>query len=163
MKSLGWPFLALLVVVQLIGWLGYGRAAACPGLMVIVVPSSCMIGMALFWAFYWKRSWVLCMPVALILIHIEVTFSARTKPGSSLLCHAMNQFLDKKVGGWEAFFAAWLLLIAMLLLAAAAAFGTAEIYRLCTGRGERGGLAFFRDLLRDFAFWEKGLGEEQNK
>lgn len=163
MKSLGWPFLALLAAVQLFGWIGYGRPAAIEAVGVIVLPSSILIGAALFWAFYWNRNWIPVMPMVLLLIHIEVTFSPRTKPGSSLLCHAADQFFGQKMGGWETFFANWLLLISMLLLATVAAFGTAEVHRFCTGQGGRGGRAFFRDLLRDLAFWEKTSAEEQNK
>lgn len=164
MKFFGWLYLALLVAVQLIGWFGYGRPAAWTALMVIVVPSSILSGAAFFGFFYWIRSWVALPVMLLVSIHIGVNYSTRHAPDSALLCHAMSQFLEKKVGSWESYFGATVLFFCMFLLGAITAFGTAEVYRIVTGREKRGGAVLFRDVGRSFARWDKkvagGKGDE---
>lgn len=155
MKFFGWLYIALLVAVQLIGWYGYGRPAAWTALMVIVVPSSILSGAAFFGFFYWIRSWVALPVVLLMLIQMDVSYSSRHAPGSALLCHAMPQFLGRKVGSLESYIGAAVLLCCMFLLGAIAAFATAEVYRLVTGREKRGGMALFRKAGRSFARWDK--------
>jgi len=154
MKLFGWLFLALLVAFQLIGWFGFGRSAACTALWVIVIPSSLVSGAAFFGYFFWSRSWVWLPPVLLTFIQIDVSYSGRTTPGSALLSHAMAQFLDRKVGGVEAHFGSAVLLFGMIFLATVAAFCTAEIYRLYTGQGERGGMALIRGAGHALTHWD---------
>ncbi|MCF7785208.1 MAG: hypothetical protein K9N47_03745 [Prosthecobacter sp.] len=155
MKFFGWLYLALLVAVQLIGWYGYGRPAVWKALMVIVVPSSILSGAAFFGFFYWIRASAALPLVLLMFIQIGVSSSSRYAPRSALLCHAMSEFLEKKVGSWEAYFGGTVLLCCMFLLGAVTAFATAEVYRLVTGREKRGGMALCREEGRSFARWDK--------
>ncbi len=164
MKFFGWLYIAFLVAVQLIGWYGYGRPAAWTALMVIVIPSSILSGAAFFGFYFWNRTYSVLPPVLLMLIQIGVSSSSRYAPRSALLCHAMSEFLEKKVGSWEAYFGGTVLLCCMFLLGAIAAFATAEVYRLVTGREKRGGMALFSEAGRSFARWDKkvagGKGNE---
>ncbi|MEZ5384134.1 MAG: hypothetical protein R3F13_01325 [Prosthecobacter sp.] len=155
MKMLGWLYLALLIAFQLIGWFCFGQSEAFTALVVMIVPSSLLSGAAFFGFFFWGRSWTWLPVVSLVFVQVEVIYAHRTTPSSALLRHAMSQFLEREVGGWEAYFGGTVLLVAMLLMTALAAFGTAEGYCLFTGQRERGGRALFREAGRLFARWDK--------
>lgn len=162
MKFFGWLYLALLIAVQLIGWFGFGRPAAWTALMVIVVPSSILSGAAFFGFFYWIRAYAALPLVLLMLIQMEVSSSSKYAPSSALLCHAMSQVLEKKVGGGETYIGAAVLFGCMFLLGGVAAFATAEVYRLVTGCEKRGGMALFRETGRSFARWDNKVAEEKD-
>ncbi|MDI1314402.1 hypothetical protein [Prosthecobacter sp.] len=155
MKFSGWLYLGLMVTFQLIGWFGFGKANACQALMVIVIPSSILTGLAFFGFYYWNRLWVMIPPAVLLFTYLGLSHSNRTTPHSALLSHAMSEFLEKKINSFEDSLAGAFLFFGMLFIAMAVAFCSAEIYRLRTGRRERGGRALFRDASRSVDPWGK--------